>query len=354
MDRGRYWRPALGVVAAVAMVLAVRLIAPRLGPGPSAPPVPSEGTSRPAGEPDRPIGVRLLLATDDRLLHVDVDTGAVRAMAVGGAALGAVDRRLVWQHGTVIVVRGRVAYALSASLDRPAVRLGQASFVLPSRRADRAWLVEQTPDPDRWFTVREVRLDGKPTTPARTLPLGRTPLAGVPGGLLISALGENGGLAVWEPVTGRTRPLATGGGSFVAAGDGLVAWTAGGRLHLTDMRGGRDRVIAALTGMAGVEAAGAFSPDRGMLALTVPSAAGASALVLADVHSARLSRVEGADLVLSGGCDPCLSWSPAGHELFFARVGPTFGVGVYRLGASRATLLPLQVPGVSAPSVLAL
>jgi hypothetical protein len=346
----------LGVLAAVAALLALRAIAPRLLPTPSPPTASSDTTGRPASEPDRPVDGRLLLATDDGLLYADVATGAVQALTVGGGSTWrAVDRRLVGHHRTVVVVRDRVAYALSSTLDRPAVRLGRASFAVPSRRADRVWLVEQAPDPDRWFTVREVGRDGTPTSPAATLPLGRTPRAGVVGGLLISAIGEAGGLAVWEPATGRTRTLAPGGASFVAARGDLVAWMAGGRLHLTDLPSGHDRVIVGLPGTAGFNAVGAFSPDGGTLAaLTAPSTLGASALALIDVRRASVRQVDGSAGALSGGCDPCLSWSPAGHDLIFARVGPTFGVGSYRLGAPRATVLPLQVPGVSPPSVLAL
>jgi hypothetical protein len=352
--RRRRWRPLLGVAAAAAALLAVRLMAPRLAPEPLVP-SPTSGISRPTGSLNQVVRGRLLLATDDGLFRVDVDIGAVRAVALGGLAPGAIDRRLVRQHGTVIVVRDRAAHALPASLDRPMVRLGRASFAVPSTRADRMWLVEQAPDPDRWFTVREIRLDGTPTSPARTLPLGRIPRAGVPGGLLISALGEAGGLLVWEPVTGRTRLLAPSGASFVAARDAVVAWSAGGRLHLTDVRSGQDRTVAALPGAAGFDPVGAFSPDGAMLAvITVPAAFAASALVLVDLRRGSVRRVEGAEGALSGGCDPCLSWSPAGDDLFFARVGPTFGVGAYRLGAPRATVLPFEVPGVSPPSLLVL
>jgi hypothetical protein len=216
------------------------------------------------------------------------------------------------------------------------------------------WLVEQAPDPDRWYTVREVRLDGTPTSPARTLPLGHTPRAGVPGGLLISTIGGHGGLAVWEPATGRTRPLAPASAALVAARGGLVAWSAGGRVHLTDVRSGRDRAVAALPGTASTAAAGAFSPDGALLAVITAPAVGGSELVLVDVSGASAKSVEGAQGILSDGCDPCLSWAPAGRDLVFARVGPTFGVGVYRLGAPSATVLPLEVPGVFPPSLLAL
>jgi hypothetical protein len=341
-------------VVAVAALLAVRLMAPQLAPEPLLP-SPTSGVSPPAGDPNQVVRGRLLLATDDGLFRVDVDIGAVRAVALGGLAPGAIDRRLVRQHDTVIVVRDRAAHALPASLDRPMVRLGRASFAVPSTRADRMWLVDQAPDPDRWFTVSEVRLDGTPTSPARTLPLGRIPRAGVPGGLLISALGKAGGLLVWEPVTGRTRLLAPSGASFLAARNAVVAWSAGGRLHLTDARSGQDQIVAALPGTAGFDAVGAFSPDGAMLAvITVPAAFAASALVLVDLRRGSVRRVEGAEGALSGGCDPCLSWSPAGDDLFFARVGPSFGLGAYRLGAPRATMLPLEVPGVSPPSLLAL
>jgi hypothetical protein len=346
----------LAVAAAVVALLALRAIMPRLLPTASAPRVSSDTTGHPVGGPDRPVDGRLLLGTDDGLFRADLATGAVRALTVGGtSAWRAADRRLVGHHRTVVVIRDGVAYALSSTLDRPAVRLGRASFAVASKRADRVWLVEQAPDPDRWFTVREVGLDGTPISPAATLPLGRTPRAGVAGGLLISTIGEPAGLVIWEPATGRTRPLAPGDASFVAARGGLVAWSAGGRLHLTELPSGRDRVIVGPPGMAGFDAVGEFSPDGGTLAaLTVPQTSGASAVALVDVRRASVRQVEGSAGALSGGCDPCLSWSPAGHDLIFARVGPSFGVGGYRLGARRATVLPLQVPGVSPPSVLAL
>jgi len=79
----------------------------------------------------------------------------------------------------------------------------------------------------------------------------------------------------------------------------------------------------------------------GLLMLTYaahPATLAASALVLVDLRRGSVRRVEGAEGALSGGCDPCLSWSPAGDDLFFARVGPSFGLGAYRLGRLRSLL----------------
>jgi hypothetical protein len=49
-----------------------------------------------------------------------------------------------------------------------------------------------------------------------------------------------------------------------------------------------------------------------------------------------------------------MSWSPTGAWLFFARLGPTFGVGVHRPAGARAASLRLDVPGGNPPSMVAL
>ena len=364
---GQARHPGVVVGAVVLCLLALRAVAPLLAPPrvtPPAAPAAAAATATPPPPLQEPTAARLLVGGEDGLLRVDVDQRSVRPVPLPGTSVG-VDEGLVQRDGTVVAVRGGVAYAATGRSDRPATRLGPASYALASAEPRRVWLVEQTGDPDRWFRVREVAL-GRPASPgppasagqvpARgVLPLGLRPVAGVPGGLLLGVAGPRGGLATWNPGTGRVRPrLAAESPVVVAVRHDMVAWVEGPALHLTDLAGGPDRVVPAPDGSDGFAPAAAFSPDgRTLAAVTRAGFATRSALALVAVDRVAARRVPGSEGALSDRCSPCLAWSPAGDWVFFNRLGPGLGIGAYRLDRSGAGVVPLDIPGSLPPSFVA-
>jgi hypothetical protein len=359
---GRVRQPALVLGVLVAALLALRAAAPLVTPPRAADPAPMAGSRPVAATATRPAvlaettGASLLLGGEDGLLRVDLDTRAVRPVPLPGGA-PASDGGLVRGDGTVVAVRGGTAYAAPVRPGRPATRLGPAAYALASAAPGRVWLVEQTGDPDRWFRVREVALGG-PGTPAAVmargvLPLGRRPVAGVPGGLLVDVLGRGGGLAVWSRRTGQASLRLRAAAPVVVAASGrMVAWVEGATLHLGDLASGRARVVPPPAGSDGFAPAGAFSPDGRMLAaVTQVGFSTRPALALVRVDRAEAVRVAGSDGALSDRCSPCLAWAPAGDWVFFNRLGPGFGIGAYRLDHPPAARVPLDVPGSFPPSL---
>jgi hypothetical protein len=293
---------------------------------------------------------------------VDVDARTARSIPLPGRRFET-DRGLVQRGRAVVVVRGGVAHAATGQPGRPAARLGRASYALASADPRRVWLVEQTGDPDHWFRVREVVVDGarpgrapvppSPVVARGVLPLAQRPVAGAPGGLLLEVVGPGGGLAVWDPRTGRLRHRFDTGASVpvVAASGRRVAWVDGSVLRLGDLATGREQVVAPPPGTDGFAAPGAFSPDgRALAAITRGGFSTRPALALVDVARASAVRVAGSDGALADRCAPCLAWAPAGDWLFFSRLGPGFGIGAYRLGRPRAVTVPVDVPGSFPPS----
>jgi hypothetical protein len=307
-------------------------------------------------------GTRLYLAGDGGLLRVDPDHGSARLVPLPPGAAEA-DNGLVERDGVVVAVRGGVAYAAPGrpgrpERPRPATQLGPASYALASPRPGRVWLIEETGDPDRWFRLREVDLGrGAAGRVARgMLPLGQRPVAGVAGGLLVHVVGDGGGLAVWDPRTGRLGRRLVAGATLtaVAARGHSVAWVEGAALHLGDLATGRDRVVPPPPGTDGFAAPGAFSPaGRTLAAVTRSGFSTRPALALVTVDRAAAVRVTGSDGALSDRCSPCLAWAPAGDWVFFGRLGPGFGIGAYRLGRPRAVTVPVDVPFSFPPSFAA-
>jgi hypothetical protein len=356
-------RNALALGALVAALLAMRAAAPFVAPPatvrvPAATPV-AAPAARPAPLAEA-TGASLYLGGDDGLLLVDVDRGSVRRVALPGTATGA-DGGLVGRDGTVVAVRGGVAYAATGRAGRPPVPLGPAAYAVASASRGRVWLVEETGDPDRWFRVREVAVGRSPAAGGAAggvvargvLPLGRRPVAGAPGGLLVQLVGPGGGLAVWDPRTGRLgRRLAAGTPLKVVAASGrTVAWVERSALHLGDLASGRARVVPVPPGADGFAAPGAFSPDgRTLAAFTSVGFSTRPALALVAVDRAAAVRVPGSEGALADGCTPCVAWSPAGDWVFFSRLGPGFGVGAYRPGRARAVAVQVDVPFAFPPS----
>ena len=359
-------RPWLLLGAVAAGLLALRAVAPLLAPpagvGVTAP-APVAASARPATLAEA-TGTVLFLGGEDRLLRVDPDHRRVWPVSLpGGAAAG--DGGLVQVDGVVVAVRGDVAYAVPDRPGRPAARLGPASFALASSRPGWVWLVEQTGDPDRWFRAREVAAGrsgaarpapvGAATARApATLPLEQRPVTGMFGGLLVQMGGVGGGLAVWDPRTGRlSRRLAGAAAPAVVVASGrMAAWVEESALHLTDLTTGRDRVVPPPPGSDGFAAPGAFSPDgRTLASVTQAGYSTRPALALVAVDRASAVRVSGSDGALADRCSPCLAWAPAGDWVFFNRLGPGFAIGAYRLGRARAVTVPAEVPGSLPPSL---
>jgi hypothetical protein len=356
--RARQAALVLGVLAAA--LLALRAAAPLVAPPPAAGPVPvaASAPAGPVATPPaalaEPTGASLLLGGEDGLLRVDLATGATRPVPLPEEAPGG-DGGLVRGDGTVVAVRGGSAYAAPDRPGRPATRLGPASYALASAAPGRVWLVEQTGDPDRWFRVREVAVHRPATTAVArgVLPLGRRPVAGVRGGLLVDLAGRGGGLAVWSPRTGKASlRLRAAAPAVVATSGRTVAWVEGAALHLGDLAGGRSRVVPPPAGSEGFAPAVAFSPDRRVLAaVTRVGFSTRPALALIRVDRGVAVRVAGSEGALSDRCSPCVAWARTGDWVFFNRLGPGFGIGAYRLDHPSAVTVPLDVPGSFPPSL---
>jgi len=357
-------RPVLVLGALVAGLLAMRAAAPFVAPPAAVQVTPAAPVAAPATRPvllAEATGTSLYLGGDDGLLRVDVDRRSVRRVPLSRRAAGA-DNGLVARGGIVVAVRGGMAYATSGRPGRPAVRLGPASYALASARPGRVWLVEETGDPHRWFRAREVALGRTGSlvggaiggAAARgTLPLGQRPVAGAPGGLLVHVAGTVGGLAAWNPRTGRLerRLAAPTPLTVVAARGQAVAWVERSALHLGDLATGRDRMVPPPPGTEGFAAPGMFSPDgRILAAVTSVGFSTRPGLALVDTAQASAVRVAGSDGALSDRCSPCLAWSPAGDWVFFSRIGPGFAIGAYRLGRAEAVTVPVDVPSSFPPS----
>jgi hypothetical protein len=356
-------RPVLVLGALVAGLLAMRAAAPFVAPPATVQVATPTAVATPATVPvplAGATGASLYLGGDDGLLRVDVDRGSVRRVPQPRGVAGA-DNGLVGRGGVVVAVRGGMAYATSGRPGRPAVRLGPASYALASARPGRVWLVEETGDPHRWFRAREVALgrtgslvEGALGGAARgTLPLGQRPVAGAPGGLLVHVAEAVGGLAVWDPRTGRLERRLTARTplTVVAARGQAVAWVELSALHLGDLVTGRDRMVPPPSGADGFAAPGVFSPDgRTLAAVTSVGFSTRPALALVDIARASAVRVAGSDGALSDRCSPCLAWSPAGDWVFFSRIGPGFAIGAYRLGQPQAVTVPVDVPSSFPPS----
>ena len=355
-------RPLLALGAVVAALLAMRAAAPFVAPPAgvqvtSATPA-AASAAAPAARPaplQEATGTRLYLGGDGGLLRVDVDRRSVRWVTLPAGA-AETDNGLVGRDGVVVAVRGGLAYAAHGRSGGPARPLGPASYALASAGPGRVWLVAETGDPGRWFQVREVALEpSRPVMAEGTLPLGRRPVAGVSGGLLVHVVGPVGGLAVWDPRTGRLGRRLTLTSSVpltvVAARGSAVAWVEGSALHLGDLSSGRDRLVPPPAGTDGFASPGAFSPDgRTLAAVTRVGFSTRPALALVDTARASGVRVAGSDGALSDRCSPCLAWAPAGDWVFFSRIGPGFGIGAYRLGSGRAVTVPVDLPFAFPPS----
>jgi hypothetical protein len=209
----------------------------RVAAGPL-PGVPLEGSS----------GLRLLVASNQAPVVVDVDTGAIRA--VTGLPVGdgrSVHLEAVGEDAVVVSRRdcrgGGCAADSVAYLVRHgstvATRLGAATDVEASRDGQGVWLLTRQ-DATR-CTLGQVGLDGRPRRPPRPAPCDAVLIDELPAGLLVYGTRPGDGSGPYSALVAadgafRRLPRVVDG---VAAGDLVVSTVERGRLiDLTDLRGG--------------------------------------------------------------------------------------------------------------------
>ncbi|MBW3546763.1 MAG: hypothetical protein KY452_01305 [Actinobacteria bacterium] len=225
---------------------------------------------RPATGPllPEPTGAALVVVTSSQVLVVELDTGAVRSVAVAGRE----NYHGAWAADDAVFVlgpEGPFAVPVAPGKDPVVLPEGRASdWVTPSDRAGHAWLIAHVVG-DR-VEGREVDAGGQETGRQFVLPaLLSSAMVAVDGGLVIEALGS---LTFYDPDTGEARPIGHG---FPLAGSGhtlarLSCEALRCGLHLTDVRTGGDVEVppAAETTFAPFSPA-AFSPDGRWLAAAV-------------------------------------------------------------------------------------
>ncbi|HZC99897.1 MAG TPA: hypothetical protein VFA46_06810 [Actinomycetes bacterium] len=330
---------------------------------PLAPPSSRAATVRESGPAPADLAVlrgNLLYTGGRQPLVIDPSRGTITSMMPPGAG-----RILVLRQGGFIVLLARdgqvaVQPANGASRSRP---IGQASEVLPSLHPDRVWLVSrEAVAPDRTFVLREMDLPTGRLLRRWSLPYDAEPVAMVPQGVVVRDLHND--FLVRDP-SGRHAPLRLGFDlTFLDVHGSLLAYLVEGRLHLRDLAGGRDRVVAAPAGARSWFALGpplpgtgcclqfgAFSPDGSRLAVFTELATPASpGLTVVDVATGRASLVQGSAGATPVACQPCLGWSRSGW-LFFFNGGPgAADLAAWRPGVR--AVIPLALDLRSATTVL--
>src|SRR5215217_4810906 len=223
-------------------------------------------------------GPQLYLAGDGELWIVDADSQRVRR-----------ELRPELQEGDTphrILARGHRLLTSSA--------FGDWSFVLPSARPDRLWVVDLQPGTAFVAAVREVTVDGRTTVPPTAVPGRKWPLGAVNDGLLLEA---GNGVDVWNPASGLVVHHLREANGIIGAATGDVVtgcsdvWC--GNLRLIDVDSGAERLVPAPDGLQFEPWTGTFSPSGGLLALALrepgQSAAEHRRLALVDMASGRLA-----------------------------------------------------------------
>jgi hypothetical protein len=268
----------------------------------------------------------------------------------------------VLRHGRFVLLtaNGRASVLSPFSRDgwnRPRP-LGQAGVVLPSPLPDRAWLVDdqQARPAESTYLLQEVDLDDGRRLRTLTLPYDATPVAVVAGGVLTRD--PAAGMQLRDLRSGRVRQRLGTGLTFLDVHGGLVAYLATDGLHLRDLGGRRDRMVAPPAGGSGWVAPGtglpadtvcclqsaAFAPDGRSLATFVRLAGPSSpGIALVDVERGQSRLLPGSAGASPVGCLPCLGWSPGGWLFFFAATPQPAAVAAWRPGRERATVLDLDL-----------
>ncbi len=359
---GRWRRAGVGnaalVVAALAALVAVRWAATGGLDRPIAPPEPT--LAAPSPTPSAltlgPAGTLLYLGGHEPLIARLGTHDVVRLGLDDPGIIGLRPRVLGRGSGAVLSVSG-TAYVAPVGQTIRLRALGQARSLLAAPHPDRVWLVsDDIGSSSRHYLLREVALPAGRTLSERTLPYDLAPVAVTARGLLVHPL--DGALELLPAGGGRRVRLGDGSTTFIDVAGALVAYVAGGKLHLRNLATGRDRLVPppggspswlALGGpMPGAVCCGqfgAFSPDGRTLAMfTRVGARDAPGVALVDVAGGAARLLPGSEGALPVGCWPCLGWRSAGDWLFFFASGPlAVNIGAYQLGAARAELLDLDV-----------
>lgn len=337
----------VGVVAVVAgmVALGISSIASDDSRGPVAAGDRDADDSGPLFDP--PSGVTLVFDDGiDGVTAVDLDRGVAVRQPVPGQRAGDQDPRLARSGDSLIVGWGEVSvWSLADGASRV---VGEATVSLPAAEEERAWLVDYpggrigsgTP------TVRQVDLDGVVHVTATGLDPGEfSAAAGIPGGL---AYESSAGVVLWDAMTGAvTDRLGTGQGWVSDVVGDVLVWCDGAcaELHVSDLDGGDDLVIAPPEGSAGWSARSArLSPDGSHVgAVTADGSVAIADLAQGAAKPITSSAAEDTPLHLG--------WSPDGQQLFFST--GSYGrdstvLGRFRLGDERAATVRIGVGGLLA------
>jgi hypothetical protein len=321
----------------------------RVAAGPL-PGVPLEGSS----------GLRLLVASNQAPVVVDVDTGAIRA--VTGLPVGdgrSVHLEAVGEDAVVVSRRdcrgGGCAADSVAYLVRHgstvATRLGAATDVEASADGQGVWLLTRQ-DATRCI-LGQVGLDGRPRRPPRPAPCDAVLIDELPAGLLVYGTRPGDGSGPYSALVAadgafRRLPRVVDG---VAARDLVLSTVERGRLiDLTDLRGGashrlswpstlEDHVMGLIEGHPdGQVASVAFYPAHSGPEQTLD-------VWLLDIASRGWRRLPDMPLRL-GPSKPQLRWTADGRLVLLADLAgePSAVVAVWRPGQSRIAARRVQLP----------
>lgn len=319
-------RRQVGLLAAVAVVLAVLVRAVVVDNGSPAPP--AEDQALP--EFHDPSGAKLLALVDGGLVLVDVDRDVV--LPVDLPAVGR-PSAVVERRGAVVVVSGGRGWALQGS--GRLTDLGPADGAFASEDHDRVWLADAV-------GVREVTLGGVLVRPAMNLPA--TAVAG--GGLIVNA---SGGVQVHDPDTGELlrrvgdlAPMVDAAGRWVVTADREELRCDVEVVDATDATVFRVRLLPYRLCLQGRSA---MSADGRRLVVPVAEyvqGAGTrnGTLVVVDLVTRRALRVPRTQRAVPLFSSP--TWSPSGRWLFWVDpVGPQ-PIGAYRVAGEGAVAVRPQ------------
>lgn len=361
----RRWRPGRNRATAgalTALLLAGALGASRTSGGDGSPattttPTTTRPTPTTAAEPEpttaaiptvfltaRTGGVRLVLARNGRLSLVDLDASTVEQREVGQlqerfSQFGPGPSIPLVRRGGHVVFQGEGA-TWAVPIDRRAnpARVGASVLFVPSVVEDRVWLVNRDAAGP---TVRELDVEGRPTSPAYRLPVDWAPQGAVTAGLVLT---RRDGFEVWDPASGAVRLAGEQGTNVVAAAGDVVAWQFGCDpvlcpLHLTNVRTGHERVVYAGSNSY---LPGAFSPDGRTLAMFVQQQQSGvgfrSVLALVDVASG------GFRTLAADGQGGTLAWSASGRWVFSLPTGEGLSSSVVAYQVDQPLGIPVRLP----------
>jgi hypothetical protein len=282
-----------------------------------------------------------LLRDGEPLVAIDLPAGEPRI--VRGLALAGGDPlfRLVRTGGRLVYNGAGGTYAIDLDLEGGPQKLAEAWYFVPSATAGRVWLTFL--DRDSPATVNDLRSVAEMTvrgevtarSPGPPPCRGPTVVAATTAALLCQ--GRNG-MRAFDPASGEVLARIPGPFPLDTYG-GLVAWCAQRcpRLHVTDVKTGRDTVVRPAEGSSFEDTyEGPFSPDGSLLAAPVLTGGRARQVALVDVDEGTATIIRGSRL--SGYRN--MTWASSGLLYFEAGRGR---VMAYRPGWERATLLPFRL-----------